>query len=120
VDADFFSSIPFFTIPVRWSTHPIAKMKLSSSTPASSVCFPFGRHAKLFQWPSTFVTWMGWSLSIDQIYEKERQVGNMTRPFEWPTTIYHHPSVGWTSGQTFRPFVPCHICYPTLNEITSE
>jgi hypothetical protein len=35
------------------------------------------------------------------------------------TTIYLNPaSAVWTSGQTFRPFVPGHIFYPTLNEIT--
>ncbi len=38
-----------------------------------------------------------------------RQVGNMTRPFKRTTTIYRNPSVPWTSGQTFRPFVPCHF-----------
>ncbi len=36
------------------------------------------------------------------------------------TTIYRHPSVGWTSGQTFRSFVPCHMWYPILNEITEN
>jgi hypothetical protein len=45
----------------------------------------------------------------------------MTRPFQWTsTTIYRHPSNDWTSGQTFRPFVPGHICYRTLNEITEN
>jgi hypothetical protein len=50
------------------------------------------------------------------LYEK-RQVQHMTRPFKRTTTINLNPSVVRTSGQTFRPFVPCHICcYRTLNK----
>jgi hypothetical protein len=63
---------------------------------------------------------MGWSLSIDQIYT-ENDNFNMTRPFQWTsTTNYLNPSSWWTSGQTFRPFVPCHISYPILNEIKEK
>jgi hypothetical protein len=110
----FISSNPFFTNPVRWSTHLVAKMKLSvdflaASSPASSVCFPFGRQAKLLHSPSTFVVWMGWSLSIDQIYSKERQVHqHISVNSNDNLAYYRHPSGGWTRGQTFRPFVPCH------------
>ncbi len=51
---------------------------------------------------------------------KENDRFKMTRPFNKRTrTIYRHPS-WWTSGQTFRPFVPCHIPYPTLNEIIKQ
>ncbi len=90
---------------------------LAVSTPSPSSSFPFGRQAKLQHSPSTFVAWMGWSLSIDQIY-RENDKFKMTRPFnKITTTIYRHPSVEWTSGQTFRPFVPGHICYPILNQI---
>jgi hypothetical protein len=84
-------SVPFFKtlirpLLVRWSTHPVAKMKLSAdflaaSTPSSSVCLPLGRQAKLQQMSSTFVAWIGWSLSIDQIYT-ENDKFNMTRPFQ--------------------------------------
>jgi hypothetical protein len=120
-----YSSIPFLTIPVRWLLTHQAKMKLladflAASTPSSSVDFPFGRQAKLQQMSSTFVEWMrmGWSLSIDQIYS-ENDKFKITRPFQLtPTAIYRYPSVVWTSGQTFRPFVPCHICYQILNQIT--
>jgi hypothetical protein len=64
---------------------------------------------------------MGWSLSIDQIYNGKQNKFKMTRPFQWTSTkIYLNPSVVWTSGQTFRPFVPCHMFYPILNEIKEK
>ncbi len=51
---------------------------LTASTPSSSVCLLFGRQVKLSHPPSTFVEWMGWSLSIDQIYKGKRQVQDDT------------------------------------------
>jgi hypothetical protein len=60
------------------------------------------------------------SVHWPNLFEK-RQEFHMTRPFQWTaTTIYRHPSVEWTSGQTFRPFFPGHICYRILKEIKKK
>jgi hypothetical protein len=62
--------------------------------------------------------WIGRCPLTQSIRKKDKFI--KTRPIQWITTIYLHPSVVRTNGQTFRPFVPCQIIYPTLNEITEK
>ena len=71
--------------------------------PSTSSVFPFGRQAKLKQKESTLKLWTGWSLSIDQIWNKRRKIRNQWRlllpvvfPFvnqlasnEWNYTFIH-------------------------------
>ncbi len=107
----FISSIPFFTIPVRWLLTHQAKMKLSAdflaaSSPASSVCFLFGRQAKLKHTSSICRAWMGWSLSIDQIYSKKDK--NSTWHAHYPMTNDNLPSSirsmnKWPNISSVRP-----------------